>query len=87
MAIPARDGPSHRLPHAGGADRALRGCAALIRAEVQKRPDVTLEELCARVAESEGVEASPSLMYREPRRLRLPRKKSPSTTANGIRHG
>ena len=75
------------LPHAGGGRRALRGCAAFIRAEVGKRPDVTLEELCARVAEAEGVKASPSMMCRELRRLRLPRKKSPPTTANGTRHG
>jgi transposase len=75
------------LPHAGGEPRSLQGCAAFIRAEVKKRPDVTLEELCARVVEAEGVKASPSMMCRELRRLRLPRKKSPSTTANGIRHG
>jgi transposase len=75
------------LPHAGGEHRALQSCAAFLRAKVKKRPDVTLEELCARVAEAEGVKASPSMMCRELRRLRLPRKKSPSTTANGIRHG
>jgi transposase len=75
------------LPHAGGEHRALQGCAASLRAEVKKRPDVTLVELCARVAEAEGVKASPSMMCRELRRVRLPRKKSPSTTANGIRHG
>jgi len=75
------------LPHAGGEPRALRVCAALIRAEVKKRPDVTLEELCARVAEAEGVKASPSMMCRELRRLRLPLKKSRSMTANGIRLG
>jgi transposase len=75
------------LPHAGGEQRALQGCAAFLRAEVKKQPDVTLEELCARVAEAEGVKASPSMMCRELRRLRLPRKQSPSPTANGIRHG
>jgi len=75
------------LPHAGGARRALHDCAASLRAEVKKRPDITLEELCARVAEAEGVEASPSMMCRELRRLQLPRKKSRSTTASGIRHG
>jgi transposase len=75
------------LPHAGGEPRALRGCAAFIRAEVEKQPDVTLEELCARVTQAEGVTASPSMMCRELQRLRLPLKKSPSTTANGIHHG
>jgi transposase len=75
------------LPHAGGEQRELQGCAAFIRAEVKKQPDIALEELCVRVAEAEGVKASPSMMCRELQRLRLPRKKSPSTTANGIRRG
>lgn len=75
------------LPRAGGGRRALRGGAAFIRAEVKKRPDRTLEELRARVAEAQGVKASPSMMCRELRRLRRPREKSPSTTARGIRHG
>jgi transposase len=75
------------FPHAGGARRALQGCAAFICAEVKKQPDVTLAELCARVAETKGVQASPSMMCRELQRLRLPRKKSPSTTANGIHRG
>ena len=47
----------------------------------------TLAELCGRVAEAEGVAASPSMMCRELRRLRLPRKKGRSTTASGIRRG
>jgi len=75
------------LPHAGGEQRELQGCSAFLRAAVKKQPDITLEELCARVAEAEGVQASSSMMCRELQRLRLPRKKSPSTTANEIRRG
>ena len=71
------------LPQAHGPRRALRDCATFLRAEVKRQPDATLAELCARVAEATGVSASPSMMCRELRRLRLPRKKSPFTTANG----
>jgi transposase len=74
-------------PHAGGMPRALRGCEAALRAAVREQPDVTLRELCDRVAEAAGVEASSSMMSRELRRLRLPRKKSRSTTASGTRRG
>ena len=74
------------LPHAGGNPRALRQCEALIRAEVRRQPDLTLQELCARVKARTDVEASPSMMCRELQRLKLPRKKSRFTTANGRRH-
>ena len=69
------------LPAARGRERSLRACDAFIRAEVKKQPDVTLEELCERVAKAEGIIASPSMMCRELQILELPRKKSPSTTA------
>ena len=75
------------LPHAGGARRTLADAEDFLREEVGRQPDVTLEELCARVAETKGVKASPSMMCRELRRLGLPRKKSPSMTASGIRRG
>ena len=71
------------LPQVHGPRRALRDCAMFLRAEVKRQPDATLAELCARVAEATGVSASPSMMCRELRRLRLPRKKSHFTTANG----
>lgn len=71
------------LPQAHGPRRALRDCATFLRAEVKRQPDVTLPELCVRVAKAKGVSASPSMMCRELRRLRLPRKKSLFTTANG----
>lgn len=73
------------LPHAGGSPRALRDCGAFIRAEVKQQPDVSLDELCARVKEAAGVVASPSMMCRELQRLRLPRKKSRSMIASGRR--
>lgn len=73
------------LPPAGGVARALQDCERVIRAEVRKQPDVTLAELCERVAEAKGVTASPSMMCRELQRLNLPQKKSRSTTANGRR--
>jgi transposase len=74
------------LPHGGGHPRALAGCEAFIRNQVKKQPDITLDELCSRVAEAKGVRASPSMMCRELQRLRLPRKKSPSTIVNARRH-
>lgn len=75
------------LPHAGGARRTLTDAEDFLREEVDRQPDVTLEELCARVAEAKGVKVSLSMMCRELQRLGLPRKKSPSMTASGIRHG
>jgi transposase len=80
-------GSSAALPHAGGNPRALRTCEAVIRAEVRKQPDLSLEELCARVKEQTGVGASPSMMCRELQRLKLSRKKSRFMTANGRPHG
>jgi transposase len=73
------------LPHGGGHSRALADCETFIRTQVKKQPDSTLEELCARVAKAQGVQASPSMMCRELQRLRLPRKKSPSTIINAKR--
>lgn len=75
------------LPHAGGRPRTLGTHAEFLRAEVKKQPDVTLQELCARLVEAEGVKASPSMMCRELQRLLLPRKKSPSMTASEIHRG
>jgi len=69
-------------PHKGGRPRALAGSEQALHAEVQNQPDVTLAELCDRIAATRGVAASDSAMSRELRRLRLPRKKSRSTTAN-----
>lgn len=69
------------LPFAGGRQRTLQDCTAIIRAEVKRQPDVTLAELCERVAAQTGVSATRSMMSRELQLLALPRKKSRSTTA------
>ncbi len=68
------------LVHAGGRARSLQASEALIRREVARQPDVTLAELCGRVARSAGASVSTKTMCLELRRLSLPRKKSRSTT-------
>ena len=68
------------LPHAGGRKRALADDQDRIRAQVAKQPDVSLSELCERVAKAGGAPSSQSMMCREVKRLNLPRKKSRSTT-------
>lgn len=75
------------LPHGGGRPRALQDCVRFLRDELKRHPDATLEELCARVAEVEGVQANPSMMCRELQRLKLPRKKRRFTIASGTRRG
>lgn|SRR5882724_150440 len=67
------------LRHAGGPKRTLADDQARIRAEIARQPDVSLTELCQRVAQAGGATASPSMMWREIKRLKLPRKKSRST--------
>lgn len=63
------------LPFAGGRQRVLKTCEALLRAEVKQQPDVTLAELCEHVAAQTEVTASRSMMSRELQLLALPRKK------------
>jgi len=75
-------GSGAALPHASGPARTLQDCEKLLRAEVKKQPDVTLAELCERVAKTKNVSASPSMMCREMKILELPLKKSHFTTAN-----
>lgn len=70
------------FPHTSGNPRALRECEAIIRAEVNQRPDLSLAELCARVKVRADVVASPSMLCRELQRLKLPRKKSRFMIAN-----
>ena len=70
------------LPAASGPKRTLQDAESFIRAAVKKQPDATLEELCERVQEAQGLVVSPSMMCRELKLLNLPRKKSRSTTAN-----
>jgi transposase len=75
------------LPHGGGHSRVLRDCETFIRSQVKKQPDITLDELCAHVAEAKGIRASSSMMCRKLRRLNLPRKKSHFTIANAGHRG
>jgi transposase len=58
-----------------GPPRTLAPCEAFIQAEVERQPDVTLAELCERVAEHQTLEASLSTMCRTLQHLHLPRKK------------
>ena len=80
-------GRTTALPHGGGRTRTLRECGAFLRAAVKQQPDLTLEELCTRVAEAQGLHVSPSMVSRELKRLNLPRKKRAFTTASGTRRG
>ena len=64
------------LPRGGGQRRALAGDAFLIREAIKEQPDLTLAELCRRVAAASGSEpVSAMTMCNELHRLRLPRKK------------
>ena len=80
-------------PYAGGQKRRLDATAeTLIREAVHAMPDITLEELCTRVADTQGFRVSVPTMCRALQRLGLPRKKSRSTRVNATprassRHG
>lgn len=74
-----KTGTCAALPHSGGRRRALSNDQGRIRAEIARQPDISLTELCQRVAQSGGATASPSMMCREVKRLKLTRKKSRST--------
>jgi transposase len=63
------------LPHAGGRKRTLQPYATQIQQVVKQQPDATLEELCAAIAVTAHVPATPSMMWRELQHLHLPRKK------------
>jgi transposase len=75
------------LPHRSGPSRRLQGYERFLRAEVKRAPDVTLQELCTRVAQVHGISASPSMMCRELERLNLPRKKNRCMTVSVKPHG
>jgi transposase len=75
-------------PHAGGQKPRLdAAAAALVRRLVDDNADVTLEELCARIADETGVRVSVATMCRVLQRLGLPRKKSRSTLQSVTRTG
>jgi transposase len=72
-------------PHAGGQRPRLDGAAdTLVRRLVHDNADITLEELCARVAHELGVRVSLATMCRVLQRLGLPRKKRRSMPASAI---
>lgn len=72
-------------PHAGGQKPSLGAAAdTLVRQLVHDNTDITLEELCTRVAAERGVRVSVATMCRVLQRLGLPRKKSRSMRANAI---
>jgi transposase len=69
-------------PHAGGQRPSLDAAAnTLVQQLVHDNSDLTLEELCARVADERGLHVSVATMCRVLQRLGLPRKKSRSTPA------
>jgi transposase len=72
--------------HAGGQKPRLDTAAqAVVQRLMGANPDATLEELCTGVAAETGVRVSVPTMCRVLQRLGLPRKKSRSTPASGIR--
>ncbi len=70
-------------PHAGGHKRRLAAAETLLREAVRETPDITLADLCTRVAETQGLQGSVPTMCRALQRLGLPRKKRRSTPARG----
>ena len=64
-------------PHAGGQRPVLDAAAtSLVQQLVAHNADITLEELCARVAAERGIHISVATMCRVLQRLGLPRKKN-----------
>lgn len=63
------------LPPGHGPARTLQAGEAFIRAEIEQQPDVTLAELCERVATCCALIASLSMMGRTVQGLNVPRKK------------
>ena len=66
------------LPHGGGYPASLdERRLALLRAQVGRQPDATLEELAAYLKKKGRVEVHPATVCRALHRLDLPRKKKP----------
>ncbi len=75
-------------PHAGGVKRYLKADEQLIREIVKARPDVTLAELCERVAAATGkAPVTTATMCVELQRLKLPLKKVASRLRKRNRAG
>jgi transposase len=71
--------------HTGGRRGLLDAEAlAVVARLIREQNDLTLAELCERVAAERGVHVSVPTMYRAVRRLRLPYKKSCSTPQSVI---
>ena len=66
-----------------GPKRVLAPYGSWIRAAIKEQPDITLEELCELFEAERDMRVHPSMMWRELERLKLPLKKSRSTTASG----
>jgi transposase len=73
------------LPHGGGRKPSLQGHAEVIRKEIARQPDATLEELVEYLTSKGAPRVSLATMCLELQRLSLPRKKSRSTTQNARR--
>jgi transposase len=70
-------------PHAGGQRPSLDAAAhTRVQQLVHANSEMTLEELCARVANERGIHVSVATRCRVLQRLGLPRKKSRSTPAS-----
>ena len=81
-----RTGTVAPKPHAGGPQRRLEAAAeAVIRDAVRATPAITVEDLCARVADTQGIRGSGPTMGRALQRLGLPRHKSRFTRVSGTR--
>ena len=72
--LSAKPRGGNRPPALGAAD------LAALRRLVRERPDATLAELCRSLDERRGVKVRVWTVCRALARLKLPRKKSPSTT-------
>lgn len=70
-----------------GRRRVLEPYGTWIRERIAEQPDITLEELCTKLVEAQGPRTYPNMMCREIQRLRIPLKKSRSTTASATRRG
>lgn len=75
-------GSSAALPHAGGRSRTLQDHDQTVQQLVAQQPDATLAELQARLAKKTKLQVSQPTICRTLQRLRLRRKKSPSSPAS-----
>lgn len=74
-------------PHGGGSKpRLLEPHLEQIKSQVQKQPDIKLTELCNHLNEQSAVQVSDTTMSRALKKLKLHRKKSRCTPANGTLH-